>query len=143
MSIGDLVPEAMAPSTETDARMVSAAFTAPDLIGWLEAATAKELDELPFGLIAMAADGIVEHYNTTEAKTAGLRPTRVIGRNFFTAVAPCTDNIMIAHRYRTEASFDVVIDYVFSFRLAVRTVRLRMMKRPGSRRMYLAVETQD
>ena len=72
----------------------------PDLMNWLEAATPEELDALPFGLIAMAMDGTVEHYNATEAKSAGLRPERVLGRNFFTSVGPCTDNFMIAHRYR-------------------------------------------
>ena len=126
----------------TDAKTVPPAigFTAPGLFAWLEAASADALDGLPFGVVAMAADGAVEGYNTAEGKLSGLTPARVIGRNFFTSVAPCTNNFMVAHRFESEPEIDAVIDYVFTFRLAPLKVRLRLLKRPGGQRMYLAVE---
>jgi photoactive yellow protein len=80
-------------------------FDAVDLFSWLEAAASRDLNALPFGLIAMAHDGIVEHYNTAEGKLSGLTPERVVGRHFFTSVAPCTDNLMIAHRFATERRY--------------------------------------
>jgi photoactive yellow protein len=116
-----------------------ARFNAPGLFDWLEAAAHSELDALHFGLIAMAQDGAVEHYNAWEGQLSGLTPERVIGRQFFTSVAPCTNNFMVAHRFETEPEIDAEIDYVFTFRLAPRRVRLRLLKRPGGRRMYLAV----
>lgn len=143
MSIGSVTTEAVAITVEKDGPTVSGNFAAPDLFGWLEAATPEELDALPFGLITMMLDGTVAHYNAVEAKLAGLRPERVVGRNFFTSVAPCTDNFMIAHRYRSECELDVVIDYVFAFRLMLRKVRLRLMKRPDGRHMYLALQARD
>ncbi len=129
----------------TDAKTVPPAigFTAPGLFAWLEAASADALDGLPFGVVAMAADGAVEGYNTAEGKLSGLTPARVIGRNFFTSVAPCTNNFMVAHRFESEPEIDAVIDYVFTFRLAPLKVRLRLLKRPGGQRMYLAVEKRD
>ncbi len=113
---------------------------ADDLFNWLEGASPTDLDLLTFGVVAMAPDCNVEHYNLAEAKISGLTPERVVGRHFFTAVAPCTNNFMVAHRFETEAEIDSTIDYVFTFRLAPTKVRLRLMKRPGGRRMYLGIE---
>jgi photoactive yellow protein len=117
-----------------------AGFNAPGLFDWLEAAAPIDLDALHFGLIAMAQDGTVEHYNAWEGQLSGLTPERVVGRQFFTSVAPCTNNFMVAHRFETEPEIDDEIDYVFTFRLAPTRVHLRLLKRPGSRRMYMAVE---
>jgi photoactive yellow protein len=48
------------------------------------------IDDLPFGLIAVGADGTIERYNAYESRLARLSKDRVIGRNFFRDVAPCT-----------------------------------------------------
>ncbi len=115
-------------------------FGTPGLLGWIETATVDDLDALPFGLVSMRPDGIVTHYNKAEARLAGLTPERVVGRNFFTAVAPCTNNFMVAHRFEAEPELDAVVEYVFTFRLAPMKVRLRLLKRAASAAMYLAVE---
>jgi photoactive yellow protein len=116
---------------------------APDLFNWLDGASPSDLDGLTFGVIAMAPDCTVEHYNLAEAKRSGLTPARVVGRHFFHAVAPCANNFMVAHRFETEPEIDATIDYVFTFRLAPMKVRLRLMKRPNGRRMYLGVGQRD
>ena len=79
---------------------------ADDLFNWLEGASPADLDLLTFGVVAMAPDGKVEHYNLAEAKISGLTPERVVGRHFFTAVAPCTNNFMVAHRFETEPEIE-------------------------------------
>lgn len=133
-------PQVLEATMERSSTGSPAAFADPDLLGWLEAAAPDDLDSLPFGLVAMDYAGTVKHYNTAEAKLAGLAPERVVGRNFFTSVAPCTNNFMVAHRFESEAEIDAVIDYVFTFRIAPMKVRLRLLKRPGGPFMYLAVD---
>ena len=98
------------------------------------------LDEIPFGVVAMTIDGIVTGYNTAESCLSGLSPAKVIGRHFFSAVAPCTNNFMVAYRFETEPGLDAVIDYVFTLKMQPKKVRLRLLKQPGRRRMYLAVQ---
>ena len=49
-----------------------------------------ELDGLPYGLICLDAQGRVVHYNDTESRLARLPKDRVVGRNVFADVAPCT-----------------------------------------------------
>jgi photoactive yellow protein len=118
-------------------------FTAPDLLDWLEQATPAALDTLAFGVVGLAADGAVTAYNAAESALSGLTASRVIGRNFFTSVAPCSNNFMVAHRFETEAVLDEIVNYVFTFRIAPLAVRLRLLKRPGARCNYLAVEKRS
>jgi photoactive yellow protein len=133
-----LHPSSMAPNH--DLAVAQADFLSPTLFDWLEAADGEALDALEFGLIAMTRDGKVAHYNVAESKLANLIPEKVIGRHFFTAVAPCTNNFMVAHRFETEAEIDAVINYTFTFRISPLTVRLRLLKQVAGRRMYLAVQ---
>jgi photoactive yellow protein len=58
--------------------------------GAISKLSASELDDLPYGLITLDAEGRVVHYNDTEARLAGFPKERVIGRSFFEEVAPCT-----------------------------------------------------
>src|SRR5689334_2612914 len=99
------------------------AFDDPGLIEWLEAASAEELDQVTFGVVAMGSDGIVAAYNKAEAGLSGLRPERVIGRHFFSSVAPCSNNHMVAGRF-DEAELDAIVDYVFTLRIVPTPVRL-------------------
>ncbi len=115
-------------------------FTDPDLFDWLNSATVVELDSLPYGVIAMSLDGTVEAYNLAESKLAGLTPERVIGKNFFSSVAPCTNNFMVAHRFQTEADLDAVIDYVLTLRMTPKKVHMRMLRRHGASRMFLVIQ---
>jgi photoactive yellow protein len=114
-----------------------------DLLQWLEAASPDDLDELAFGVIAMAPDGTVQRYNLAESRLSGLTPARVIGRNMFTSVATCINNAMVGGRFESDREIDDVIDYVFTFRMAPVKVRLRLMKHPRARFMYLAIEPRD
>jgi photoactive yellow protein len=47
-------------------------------------------DALPFGAIQLAGDGTIIAYNRSESALSGLAPEKVIGKNFFRDVAPCT-----------------------------------------------------
>lgn len=115
-------------------------FTDPNLLDLLEAADDAALDAAPFGVVAMTEDGDVSSYSAAESRLSGLTPSRVVGRHFFSAVAPCTNNFMVAQRFETEPALDAVVDYVFTVRMQPTKVKLRLLKQPGRRRMYLVVE---
>ena len=115
-------------------------FSQPGLLDSLEAQNAAALDALAFGVVTMTPDGVVTHYNAAESRLAGLSPSNVVGRHFFSAVAPCTNNFLVAHRFETEPTIDDIIDYVFTLRMKPTKVRLRLLKQPGRTHMFLAVE---
>lgn len=52
--------------------------------------TQEELEALPFGVIQLDGRGTVTAYNQTEAGFSRLEPARVLGKNFFRDIAPCT-----------------------------------------------------
>jgi photoactive yellow protein len=66
-------------------------------------------------------------------------PESVLGRNFFTQVAPCTNNFMVAERYVENGALDAVIDYVFTYKMKPTKIRLRLLKRDGGDSQFLLV----
>jgi len=115
-------------------------FTDTDLLDRLDAMDDTSLDLLSFGLIAMSEDGTVTSYNRAESRLSGLTSSNVVGRDFFSSVAPCTNNFLVAHRFETEPALDAIIEYVFTLRIKPVGVKLRLLKQTARRRMYLAVE---
>ncbi len=116
-------------------------FDDPDLLLKLE--TRCEYDDLPFGLIVMDRSGEVTAYNRWESERAGLSVDKVVGRNFFTSVGPCTDNRLIAGRFREEPDLDEFLDFTFSLRMMLSPVRLRLLAKRASTLQYLAVVQRD
>ena len=108
--------------------------------GRLDITPNETFDRVQFGVVGLSHGGEVSTYNSAEATLSGLDPKRVIGRRFFTSVAPCTNNFLVAHRFETETILDEVVDYLFTFKMAPTPVRLRLIKYPTAERMYLFVE---
>jgi DNA processing protein len=54
------------------------------------ASAAVDIDDLPFGVIVVDRKGTILEYNRYESELTGFKRERVIGRNFFHDVAPCT-----------------------------------------------------
>ena len=106
----------------------------------LSTAPADALDALPFGVVGLNEEGIVEVYNTYEAAAAGLTRERVLGRHFFFDVAPCMNNFMVAERLQNEDVLDCTLPYVLTFRMRPTPVRLRLLRAPNCQRRYVLVE---
>jgi len=60
----------------------------------------KELDSLPYGVIQLDAQGTVLRYNAYEEGLSGLTRQKVVGKNFFKQIAPCTDMQEFYGRFR-------------------------------------------
>jgi len=113
-------------------------FADIDAAEQLEAASSKTLDHLDFGVVEMDIKGTVLRYNATESRFSGLPPERVIARNFFQTVAPCSNNQRVAARYQ-QSALDETIEYTFSLRMKPVPVTLRMIKAAAASKMYLLV----
>lgn len=78
----------------------------------------RGLDALPFGVIQLATDGTVLQYNRYEENLAGRSARDVVGRSFFTEVAPCTDVQEFAGRFRSGVAsgrLHSTFDFTFAF----------------------------
>ncbi len=67
-------------------------FHATNLGSLIESLKPEEIDALPFGVIALDADGMVRLYNKTEGRLSGRGDRPTVGRKFFVDIAPCMDN---------------------------------------------------
>ncbi len=85
-------------------------------------------DALDYGVIGLDRDGIVTIYNATESANAGLSPERVVGKPFFTDVAQCMNNFLVAQRFDDQSELDDTIDFTLTFRMRPTPVRLRMLQ---------------
>lgn len=91
----------------------------------IESMGERELDQLPLGAIRLDRDGTILAYNQTEADLAGRKKENVIGRNFFTEVAPCTNVQEFAGKFRSgveTGNLHTVFPYIFDFEMEPRNV---------------------
>jgi photoactive yellow protein len=112
--------------------------------GAISALSPEELDGLPYGMITLDAAGRVIHYNDTESRLVGLPKERVIGRNFFQDIAPCTRLREFEGRFR-ELVLDPArvrvktFDFVFRFPRGDQHVTVVMTPAKVRGRFHLAL----
>jgi photoactive yellow protein len=99
-------------------------------------------DELRFGLIVMQLDGTVLAYNRCESEFSGISKERCIGLNFFSDIAPCTNNYLVSGRFEAQRELDETIDYVFTLKMRPTRVQLRLLKAEPSEQQYLVVRAR-
>jgi len=61
------------------------------LLRGIDSMSEAQLDQLPLGTIQLDANGNILKYNNYEERLARTRKINVVGKNFFTEVAPCTN----------------------------------------------------
>lgn len=110
------------PTTPESVAIVS---TDPDQLEHLTRLSTEAIDELPIGAIELDAEGTVLKFNQREARLTGRDPGRVVGKNFFTEVAPCTDVQEFAGAFRQgmrERSLHKTFPYRFDYEMDPRNV---------------------
>lgn len=78
----------------------ASAAAAAFLFAKIDAVSEAELDSLPYGVVQLDAAGTVLRYNAFESGLSGLKKQNVVGKNFFTQIAPCTDLRQFHGRFR-------------------------------------------
>lgn len=109
----------------------------------IETLGASELDALPFGIIQLDEQGIIQRYNTYEANLAKVRPEDVIGRHFFREVAPCTDVQEFHGRFLegvANRQLDVKFRYHFPFKNGPRDVLVTLFYSGATRSVFVLVQ---
>ncbi|MBK8256301.1 MAG: PAS domain-containing protein [Polyangiaceae bacterium] len=106
-----------------------------------------ELDALPFGVISLDEEGIILRYNLYESRLARLDRNQVLGRNFFTDIAPCTSTQEFEGRFRAfvneaDPQKRVRFDYIFDFKFGAQEVSVELLRVPAAARFYLLINRQ-
>jgi photoactive yellow protein len=114
-------------------------FHQTDAHAVLDSSSELELDAMPFGVVRLDRAGVVLASNSIERQASGLRPAHMIGRHFFTQVAPCMNTALVARRYATEPELDATFDYLLALRMKSTAVRLRLLQSAASPNAYVLV----
>jgi photoactive yellow protein len=99
--------------------MSSAAAPSPFILKTITSIGETELDALPYGVIQLDVQGTVLRYNACEARLSGLPKQKVVGKNFFKQVAPCTDMQEFYGRFRegvTAGELHTTFRFHFAFK---------------------------
>jgi photoactive yellow protein len=106
--------------------------------------TEEELDALPFGAIKLSPRGTVISYNATEGRLTGRTRERVLGRNFFIDVAPCTDVQEFRGRFvelAKESEMSIFHEFSFEFPFVPPlTVKITLLRDRGDKSIWVLVE---
>lgn len=97
----------------------------------LRHATEDELNEAPFGVIRLDDDGIVRFYNRYESELSGIDPSDALGKNFFTRLAPCSNNRLFEGRFQKgveQGQLDARFTYTFTYKVRPTLVDVRLYR---------------
>ena len=90
-----------------------------------------DLDQLAFGAIQLDGNGKILQYNAAEGDITGRNPNSVIGKHFFTDVAPCTDSKEFRGRFEEgvkSGEMNTMFEYVFDYQMKPTKVKVHMKK---------------
>lgn len=104
------------------------------------------LDELPFGVLQLDNTGKILNYNEYESGRSGYPKRDVLGHNFFTEIAPCTDlqdfrgefEKLVQHK-----SLRANFRYYFPFPTKHREVDITMVYSEQNATVWLIIVDQD
>ncbi|MFC3226806.1 photoactive yellow protein [Marinibaculum pumilum] len=90
-----------------------------------------QLDKLAFGAIQLDGAGKVLQYNAAEGAITGRDPKAVIGKNFFTDVAPCTNSPKFKGVFDQgvkSGDLNTMFEYTFDYKMKPTKVKVHMKK---------------
>jgi photoactive yellow protein len=105
----------------------------------------EEIDGLAFGAIELDADGRIVSFNATESRLSGRARDAVVGKLFFSEVAPCTRRPEFYGRFQrlVAGGPSAVFDYVFDYKMSPKQVRVHMKKALLGDRYWILVRWLD
>ncbi|GEM_PF-251151 len=97
----------------------------------LRHASSQERNNAPFGIIRIDDTGVVQFYNRYESNLSGVDPEDAVGTNFFTELAPCSNNPLFLGRFKDgveDGDLDEHFTYTFTYKMRPTLVDVRLYR---------------
>lgn len=107
------------------------AFGKNDVENVLARMNDTQLNNLAFGAVELDATGKILKYNAVEGAITGRDPKAVVGKNFFTDVAPCTNRPEFRGVFDAGVRADnlnTLFEYVFDHQMKPTKVKIHMKR---------------
>ncbi len=118
----------------------------PELASTADDLSTAELDQLPFGMIQLDANGRILKFNAVESRLAALDQQQQIGKHFFTEVAPCTKVQAFYGKFRegvVQEHLDTTFSFHFAFKQRPRDVTVRLFYSKRTRSVWVMVSDRE
>ncbi|NNM67528.1 MAG: photoactive yellow protein [Spirochaetales bacterium] len=118
-------------------------FETQDLANVLAKMGDKAVDNLAFGAVKVDAAGKILQYNVAEGDITGRDPKAVLGKNFFTEVAPCTNRPEFQGKFKegvSSGNLNTLFEYVFDYNMKPTKVKVHMMKAVAGEGYFIFVK---
>lgn len=99
-------------------------------------------DSQPFGIVQVDDTGVIKLYNRWESEMAGVPVSSAEGRNFFTQVAPCTNNRLMFGKFKdgvAKGELDSEFNYTFTYKMKPTNVQIRLFRHAPSSTNWVLV----
>lgn len=106
-------------------------FGRDDIVNAIRNMSAAEIDRMAFGAVELDSNGIIIRYNAAEGAITGRKPQEVLGKNFFTDVAPCTNTPKFKGEFDQgvrRGMLDKKFEYTFDYNMRPTKVKVHMKK---------------
>jgi photoactive yellow protein len=110
-------------------------FVPQTVIDALAQLTRTQADAQAFGVVRVTDEGVVTLYNRWESELAGVAVSAAEGRNFFSQVAPCTNNRLVFGKFKDgvqKGHLDAEFNYTFTYKMKPTNVALRLFRHAPS-----------
>ncbi|MBC7941015.1 MAG: photoactive yellow protein [Chitinophagaceae bacterium] len=123
--------------------MTTIAFGKSDVENVLAKMGDAQLDKLAFGAVELDASGRILKYNAVEGAITGRDPKTVVGKNFFTEVAPCTNRPEFRGVFDAgvrDNNLNTLFEYVFDHQMKPTKVKIHMKRAISSTSYWIFVK---
>jgi photoactive yellow protein len=117
-----------------------------DLLAVADSMSGEELDQLPYGMIQLDANGRILKFNAVESRLASLPQQQQIGKHFFTEVAPCTKVQDFYGRFKEgvlREELDSSFQFHFAFKQNPRDVTVRLFYSKRTKSVWVMVSDRE
>ena len=121
----------MTTTLQADTTMKTVAFGKSDVENVLGKMTDAQLNKLAFGAVELDASGRIIKYNAVEGAITGRDPKTVVGKNFFSEVAPCTNRPEFKGVFDAGVrnnNLNTLFEYVFDHQMKPTKVKIHMKR---------------
>jgi len=118
-------------------------FVTAEIDSSLATLSREQADMADFGIVKVDDEGKIELYNKYEAELAGVTSAAAEGRNFFTEIAPCTNNKLFYGRFQNGVAadeMDAEFNYTFTYKLQPTNVAIHLKRDKASKSNWVFVK---
>jgi len=118
-------------------------FVPDSVLQKLAALHRTEADTLDFGVVKVDDAGVIHLFNKYESELAGIAPNDAIGKNYFTQLAPCTNNRLFFGRFKDGVaanSLNVALPYTFTYKMRPTNVQIHLYRDGATKTNWIFVK---